>query len=675
MKLGDILVALGIIAVVLIIIIPIPTIVLDFLLSLNIALSLLILLLAMYTEDALQITVFPSLLLLTTLFRLTLNISTTRGILKNGDAGRVVEAFGDFVIGGDAIVGFIIFFIIVLINFLVITKGAERVSEVAARFTLDAMPGKQMAIDADLNTGLITEEDARKRRKDVQKYADFYGAMDGASKFVKGDAVAGIIITFINIGAGFLIGIIGQGMPFGQALQKYTLLTVGDGLVGQMPALLISTATGLIVTRSASESNLGQDLIKQLFGNNPIILYIIGGVMIALGIFTPLPKFANILLGIILIISGLKSKNIIEVEPNEPDEIPSEAEELRRPENVLGLLKVDDIELEFGYGLIPLADISQGGDLLDRIVMIRRQIAMELGLVVPIVRLRDNIQLNPNEYIIKIKGVQVSKGEVYFDHYLAMDPGVGEGNIEGIDTVEPAFGLPAKWITEKEREKAEIFGYTVVDPPSVIATHLTEVIKEKAYELIGRQDVKILIENVREEYPAVVEEVVPKNLSLGDVQKVLANLLREQISIRDMVTILETLADYGNVTRDTDLLTEYVRQRMSGYITNKYVGENSLNVVTLDNEIEELIMNSINKTETGSYLSIDPNKAQAILNNTFNIMQKLTSIGEQPIVLTAPIVRLYFKKLTEQMTRDVIVVSYNEIESSVEVQSVGVVSV
>jgi flagellar biosynthesis protein FlhA len=675
MKLGDILVALGIIGIVLMIIIPIPTFLLDFLLSLNIALSLLILLLAMYTEDALQITVFPSLLLVTTLFRLTLNISTTRGILKNADAGRVVEAFGDFVIGGDAIVGFIIFFIIVLINFLVITKGAERVSEVAARFTLDAMPGKQMAIDADLNTGLITEEEARKRRKDVQKYADFYGAMDGASKFVKGDAIAGIIITFINIGAGFLIGIMVKGMPFGQALQKYTLLTVGDGLVGQMPALLISTATGLIVTRSASESNLGQDLIHQLFGNSSIILYIIGGVMIALGIFTPLPKIANILLGITFIIAGLQSKKIVEVVLDEPDEIPSEAEELRRPENVLGLLKVDDIELEFGYGLIPLADVSQGGDLLDRIVMIRRQIAMELGLVVPIVRLRDNIQLNPNEYIIKIKGVQVSKGEVYFDHYLAMDPGVGEGNIEGIDTVEPAFGLPAKWITEKEREKAEIFGYTVVDPPSVIATHLTEVIKEKAYELIGRQDVKILIENVREEYPAVVEEVVPKNLSLGDVQKVLSNLLREQISIRDMVTILETLADYGNVTRDTDLLTEYVRQRMSGYITNKYVDRNSLNVVTLDNEIEELIMNSINKTETGSYLSIDPNKAQAILNNTFNIMQKLTSIGEQPIVLTAPIVRLYFKKLTEQMTRDVIVVSYNEIESSVEVQSVGVVSV
>ena len=675
MKLGDILVALAIIGIILIIIIPIPTGFLDFLLSLNISLSLLILLLSMYAEDALQITIFPSLLLLTTLFRLALNISTTRGILLEADAGMVIEAFGNFVIGGNYVVGFIIFFIIVIINFLVITKGAERVSEVAARFTLDAMPGKQMAIDADLNTGLITEEEAKKRRKDVQKYADFYGAMDGASKFVKGDAIAGIIITIINIGAGFLIGIIGKGMPLNQALQKYTLLTVGDGLVGQIPALLISTATGLIVTRAASESNLGQDLIKQLFGNNPIILYIIGGVMISLGVFTPLPKIANILIGIIFIVSGLRSKKSIKMESIEPEEETSEAEELRRPENVLSLLKVDDIELEFGYGLIPLADISQGGDLLDRIVMIRRQIAMELGLVVPIVRLRDNIQLNPNEYIIKIKGIKISKGEVYFDHYLAMDSGMGEGSIEGIDTVEPAFGLPAKWITEKEREKAEIFGFTVVDPPSVIATHLTEVIKERAYELIGRQDVKTLIENVREEYPAVVDEVVPKVLSLGEVQKVLSNLLREQISIRDMVTILETLADYGGITSDTDLLTEYVRQKMSGYITNKYVEDNNLSVVTLDNSVEELIMNSISKTETGSYLSIDPNKAQTILNNTFKTMKNLTSIGEQPIVLTAPIVRLYFKKLTEQMTRDVIVISYNEIESSVEVQSVGVVEI
>ena len=533
-----------------------------------------------------------------------------------------------------------------------------------------------MAIDADLNTGLITEEEARQRRKDIQRSADFYGAMDGATKFVKGDAIAGIIITFINIGGGFLIGIIGKGMPLGEALTKYTLLTVGDGLVGQIPALLISTATGLVVTRAASESNLGQDLITQLLGNNPIILYIVGGFMMVLGIATPLPNVIYILLGSIFIFVGYKSKDVIkEIATEELIDMPTEAEELRKPENVLDLLKVDDIELEFGYGLVPLADVSQGGDLLDRIVMIRRQIAMELGLVVPIIRLRDNIQLNPNEYIIKIKGVQVSKGEVYFDHYLAMDSGMGEGNIEGIETIEPAFGLPAKWITEKEREKAEIFGYTIVDPPSVIATHLTEVVKGKAYELIGRQDVKMLIENVREEYPAVVEEVVPKVLSLGDVQKVLANLLREQISIRDMVTILETLADYGNMTRDTDLLTEYVRQKMSGYITNKYVDENNINVITLDNEVEELIMNSITKTETGSYLSIDPNKAQLILNNTFKTMQKLTSIGEQPIILTAPIVRLYFKKLTEQMTRDIVVISYNEIEPSVEVQSVGVVSI
>ncbi|MBU5437690.1 flagellar biosynthesis protein FlhA [Tissierella sp. MSJ-40] len=675
MKFGDIIIALAIIGIIIIIIIPVPKGALDFLLSLNISISLLILLLAMYAEDALQISIFPSLLLITTLFRLSLNISTTRGILIDGDAGKVVETFGNFVIQGDPVVGFIIFFIIIIIQFLVITKGAERVAEVAARFTLDAMPGKQMAIDADLNSGLITEDEARKRRKEVQKYADFYGAMDGASKFVKGDAIAGIIITIVNIAAGFLIGIVGKGMGLSEALQRYTLLTVGDGLVGQIPALLISTATGLIVTRAASESNLGQDLIQQLFGNNPKLLYIIGGVIGSLGIITPLPTAVYLLLALVFIVAGYKIDKTVKEEFEEPVEEVSEAEELRKPENVLGLLKVDDIELEFGYGLIPLADINQGGDLLDRIVMIRRQIAMELGLVVPIVRLRDNIQLNPNEYIIKIKGVQVSKGEVYFDHYLAMDSGMGEGNIEGIDTIEPAFGLPAKWITEKEREKAEIFGYTVVDPPSVIATHLTEVIKEKAYELIGRQDVKMLVDNVKEEYPAVVEEVIPKVLSLGEIQKVLANLLREQISIRDMVTILETLADYGNVTRDADLLTEYVRQKMSGYITNKYVEDNSLNVVTLDSQVEEIIMNSINKTETGSYLSIEPNKAQVVLNNTFKTIQKLTSIGEQPIVLTAPIVRLYFKRLTEQMTRDIIVLSYNEIEPSVEVQSVGMVNI
>lgn len=676
MRLGDIFVAIGIIGIILIIILPIPNFLLDFLLSLNIALSILILLISMFSEDALEITIFPSLLLVTTIFRLSLNISTTKGILLYGEAGKVVEAFGDIVIGGNAVVGFVIFLIIVLINFLVITKGAERVAEVAARFTLDAMPGKQMAIDADLNAGLITEQDAKQRRQDVQKYADFYGAMDGATKFVKGDAIAGIIITMINVGAGFLIGVVTRGMTVQESLSRYTLLTVGDGLVGQIPALLISTATGLVVTRSASEANLGMDLRTQIFGSNSTLLYIVGGFLLVLGITTELPTMANLVLGGVFIFLGFKSKDIVPETPEvDEEEEMSEAEELRRPENVLNLLKIDDIELEFGYGLIPLADVSQGGDLLDRIVMIRRQIAMELGLVVPIVRLRDNIQLNPNEYVIKIKGVEVSRGEVYFDHYLAMDSGIGDGDIEGIDTVEPAFGLPAKWITEKEREKAEIYGYTVVDPPSVIATHLTEVIRDNAYELIGRQDVKTLIENVNEEYPAVVEEVVPKMFSLGEIQKVLSNLLREQISIRDMVTILETLADYGTVTNDTDLLTEYVRQRLSGYITEKYVRNNTLNVVTVDSGLEELIMNSINRTETGSYMSIDPNQIQLILNSCFKELEKLTSIGEQPIILTAPIVRFYLKKLTEQMTRDIIVLSYNEIGSSVEVHSVGVVSI
>lgn len=675
MKFGDIVVAIAIIAIVIIIIIPVPKGALDILLSINISLSLLLLLISMYTEDVLQISIFPSLLLISTLFRLSLNISTTRCILKDGDAGKVIETFGEFVIQGDVVVGFIIFFIIVIIQFLVITKGAERVAEVAARFTLDAMPGKQMAIDADLNSGLINEEEARKRRKEVQQYADFYGAMDGASKFVKGDAIAGIIITFINIGAGFLIGIVSKGMSFQEALTKYTLLTVGDGLVSQIPALLISTATGLVVTRAASNSNLGKDLINQLFGNNSKLMYIISGVLLFLGVFTPLPFIPYIILAIIFAFVGYKSRKEKDDITEEASTKETESEEIRKPENVMSLLKIDDIELEFGYGLIPLADINQGGDLLDRIVMIRRQIAMELGLVVPVVRLRDNIQLNPNEYKIKIKGVEVSKGEVFFDHYLAMNPGTAEGDINGIDTVEPAFGLPAKWIIDKEREKAEVLGYTVVDPPSVIATHLTEIIKQRAYELIGRQDVKILIDNVKEDYPAVVEEVVPKVLTIGEVQKVLANLLREQVSIRDMVTILETLADYGVMTKDTDLLTEYVRQKMSGYITNKYVENNELKIISLDSDVEELIMNSISKTETGSYLSLEPNKAQIILNNTLKSIQKLTSIGEQPIILTAPIVRLYFKRLTEQVTRDLIVLSYNEIEPSVEIQSLGMVNI
>ena len=676
MKFGDVSVAFAIIFIIVIIILPIPPFMLDVLLSVNIALSMLILLISMYTQNALQFSIFPSLLLITTLFRLSLNISSTRLILTTGEAGDVIETFGEFVIKGNIFVGMVIFLIIVIINLMVITKGAERVSEVAARFTLDAMPGKQMAIDADLNSGLVSEQDARIRRKEVQMQADFYGAMDGASKFVKGDAIAGIIITAINLLAGIGIGVISRGLEIGDAVSSYSLLTVGDGLVSQIPALLISTGTGLVVTRASSEANLGTDLLKQLFGNNPSLLFIVGAVLIAMGL-GPLPAGTYVTLGLGFIgtafIMRNNSKKIVEDEMITAEE--DEVEEIKKPENVMSLLRVEDIELEFGYGIIPLADTNQGGDLLDRIVMIRRQLALELGVVVPMIRLRDNIQLNPNEYVVKIKRVEVSKSELLFDHYLAMNPGGSNDDIEGIDTVEPAFGLPAKWVTEKEREKAEILGYTVVDPPSIIATHLTEIVKNNASKLLSRQDVKMLIDNVREEHPALVDEITPKELSLGEIQKVLANLLKEQIPIRDMVTILETLADYANMTRDSDMLTEYVRQNLSRYITQKYVEDNSLKVVTINPELEQIIMNSINQTENGAYINLEPNMIQQILNSTFASLERLTSIGLQPIVLTAPILRIYFKRLTEQSLKDLIVLSYNEVEPSVEVQSVGVVTV
>lgn len=675
MKFGDVFVALTVIAIIIIIIIPVPLFILDILLSLNISFALLILLIAMYSEETLQFSIFPSLLLITTMYRLALNISTTRYILTDGDAGDVIESFGKLVIRGNAPVGFIIFLIIVLINFIVITKGSERVAEVAARFTLDAMPGKQMAIDADLNAGLISDLEAKDRRKKIQQEADFYGAMDGASKFVKGDAIAGIIITILNIGAGFVIGM-GKGLGFMESLSKYTLLTVGDGLVGQIPALIISTATGIVVTRAASDSNLGQDIISQLFSTKPRIMFIISGVLILLGLLG-LPTIPLFSLALVFGFVGFKimSKSKVSIEKNEEKLEQEEVDEVRKPENVLSLLKVEDIELEFGYGIISLADINQGGDLLDRIVMIRRQIALELGLVVPMIRLRDNIQLNPNEYIIKIKGVIVSRGELLFDHYLAMNPGGNNDDIEGIDTVEPAFGLPAKWISENEREKAEIYGFTVVDPPSVITTHLTEIIKRNAHELLGRQDVKVLIDNIREEHPALVDEVVPKILSIGEVQKVLSNLLKEHISIRDFVTVLETLADYAGVTRDPDMLTEYVRQKLSKYITQKYVESNTLKVITIDNSLERLIMDSITQTETGNYLSLEPNTVQNILNNVSKNIERLTSTGEQPIILTAPIVRIYLKRLTEQFTNDLIILSYNEIIPSIEIQSLGMVTI
>jgi len=674
MKFGDIFVSISIIAIVIIIIIPVPLFLLDLLLSINISLALLILLISIYNKEPLQFSIFPSLLLITTLFRLSLNISTTRYILKDGNAGNVIEAFGNFVIGGEAIVGFIIFVIIIIIQFLVITKGSERVSEVAARFTLDAMPGKQMAIDADLNSGLITEGEARERRIRIQKEADFYGAMDGASKFVKGDAIAGIIITIINIVAGFTIGVLIKDLSFTDALQQYTLLTVGDGLVSQIPALLISTGTGIVVTRAASDSDLGNDVIKQLF-RQPKIMFIISGVLFVLGI-TPLPTIPYFFLSVLFLYLGYILRNeLIKSESEEKEEVEeAEIEEIRKPENIIPLLQVDPIELEFGYGIIPLADPNQGGDLFDRLVMIRRQIALELGMIVPMIRLRDNIQLEPNQYIIKIKGTEVSSGNIMFNHYLAMNPGTIEGEIDGIDTFEPAFGLPAKWIPEEERENAEILGYTVVDPSSIISTHLTEIIKKYANELLGRQEVKTLIDNIKNNNSALVDELVPKLMSYGEIQKVLANLLKEGISIRDLVTILETLADYCLITKDTNMLSEYVRQSLSRAITKQFVPNKRAKVITLDNELERFLMDSINQSEHGSYISVDPRTTQSILNNLSSEIQKLVSIGEQPIVLTAPIVRYYFKNLTEQLIPDLIVLSYNEIEPDVEVQSVGTVT-
>lgn len=670
---GDVI-AIAIVAIIMLIIIPVPTFLLDVLLTLNISLSLVIFLLSMYIKEPLQFSIFPTMLLVTTLYRLALNFSTTRKILGEGYAGEVIDAFGNFVTGSNAIVGFIMFLILIVVQFLVITKGSERVAEVSARFTLDAMPGKQMAIDADLNSGLINEIEAKERRKKIQREADFYGAMDGASKFVKGDAIAGIIITVINITAGFAIGMLQMDMGFTEALSRFTVLTIGDGLVSQIPALLISIAAGMVVTRAASESNLGNDIIRQLLAE-PKVLYISAGALFILA-FTGLPMVPNIILSVFLAAMGYSLQRTIRNAEKE-DEIKAqdiEVEEIRKPENVMTLLQVDPIELEFGYGIIPLADANQGGDLLDRVVMIRRQCALELGIIVPVIRLRDNIQLRPNEYVIKIKGIEVASGELMFDNFLAMNPGTADGELDGIKTTEPAFGLPAVWISENQKERAEMMGYTVVDPPSIIATHLTEIIKNYAHELLGRQDVQKLVDNIKESYPALVDEVIPKMLSIGDVQKVLANLLREGVSIRDMVTIMETLADYSPMTKDTDMLTEYVRQSMRRNITKRFIYEKQAKVVTLDPSLEQLIMDSVQQTEYGSYLNLDPASAQRIINNLLKEVQKLNSMGEQPVILASPVVRLYFKRMIDQVAPGLVVLSYNELDPSVEVQSVGVVS-
>lgn len=617
MSARDLSVLSGVVLIVAMLIIPFPPWLLSVLIIVNISLALIVLLTTMNMQEPLQFSIFPSLLLLLTLFRLGLNVSTTRSILSNGDAGKVVETFGSFVVGGNVLVGLVVFIILIIIQFIVITKGAERVSEVAARFTLDAMPGKQMSIDADLNAGMVTEQEAKVRREKVAREADFYGAMDGASKFVKGDAIAGIIIVLINVLFGIVIGMLQKQMSIQEAASHFTLLSVGDGIVSQLPALLISTATGIVVTRAASDGNLGHDITGQLFAY-PKLLYVTAGTILLLGIFTPIGILLTGPLALLLAIGGYTLSKAGEEKEKVEDILEEEAEvdELKSPESVVHLLDIDPIEFEFGYGLIPLADANQGGDLLDRIVMIRRQLALELGLVIPVVRIRDNIALQPNEYRLKIKGNEVAKGELLLDHFLAMSPTGEDDQIEGIDTIEPSFGLPAKWIPESQKDQAEMLGYTVVDPASVVSTHITEQVKKHAHELIGRQETKQLIDHLKESYPVLVEEVSPNPLSVGDIQKVLAKLLKEKVSIRNLVTIFETLADYGKLTTDSDMLTEYVRQALAKQITAQYAKENeTLKVVTCSGRVEKAVAEGIQQTEHGNFLSLEPALSENIIQS------------------------------------------------------------
>ena len=675
-KKNDLFIGIYLLAAVLFFIISIPSWLLDILLAINILVAMVVLFNSLFAKEVLDMASFPTMLLFTTIFRISLNVSSTKLILKNGDAGKVIDTFGKFVGGGNLVIGIIIFIILIIVQFIVINKGSERVAEVTARFTLDAMAGKQMAIDSDLNTGAITDKEAAERRKKLQQENSFFGSMDGATKYVKGDATAGLIITGINLVGGIVMGMVYGGLSINDALSKYTILTIGDGLCSQIPSLLISLATGVLVTKASSDGELGDEIVGQLFSMDRVLI-MVGAALSVLGILTPLPWYIFVPLGAALIFYGRKlgtKAGEAKIEESAEQE-ENEAQEIRKPENVVSLLNVDPIELEFGYGIIPLADVNQGGDLLDRVVMIRRQIALELGAVVPIIRLRDNIQLNPNQYVIKIKGIQVSEGEILFDHYMAMNPGYVEEEITGIPTFEPSFHLPAIWITESQRERAESLGYTVVDPPSIIATHLTEVIRQHIAELLTRQDVQNLINNIKDNNSTLIDELVPKLMGIGEIQKVLQNLLEEGISIRDLVTILETLADHAAVTRDPDILTEYARQGLKRAISSKYftVGEVT-NVVTVDPAIEQEIMNSVKNTEQGSYLSLDPERSKKIVEALGNELKKLEDMGKNPIVISSPIVRMYFRNLAKDYYKDIIVISYNEVESNVELQSVGMVT-
>ncbi|MCL5961045.1 MAG: flagellar biosynthesis protein FlhA [Chloroflexi bacterium] len=674
---SDIFLAVAVIVVVGMLIIPLPDWLLDILITVNISTALVVLLTSMYILEPLNFSSFPSLLLVATLFRLGLNISATRLILLHAHAGQVIESFGQFVVGGSYVVGVVVFIILVVIQFVVITNGAGRVAEVAARFTLDAMPGKQMSIDADLNAGLITEDDARRRRKSVEMEADFYGAMDGASKFVKGDAIAGIIIIFINVLGGLAIGVLQNGMQFVQALQTYTLLTVGDGLVSQIPALLISTATGIIVTRAASESNLGHDVVSQVLAN-PRALAIVSVTLFALGLVPGLPKIPFFIIGTLLgggayILTRNRRSAQLAVAEKQPDHekeaLPSD------PESVVKLLQIDPMELEIGYGLIPLVDAERGGNLLNRISLIRRQVALDLGIVIPTIRIRDNLQLDPNTYSIKLRGVEIARGEIRVSRLLAMNPGAAEEVLEGIPTKEPTFGLPALWIAAGEKERAEMLGYSVIDPSAVITTHLTEVIKANAPAILTRQDVQTLVNNVKATSSAVVEELLPELATVGDIQKVLQNLLHERVSIRDLVTILETMANCSRSTRDPDLLSEFARQALSRSICSQYADPSGvIHVITLSPQLQQLLSKGLHQSDQETIISLEPGQTQRFLQRLAQEMEKMAVAGYQPTLLCLSKIRLPLKKLTERSLPNLVVLSYSEIAPQFSVHADGAVS-
>ena len=670
---------IGMVGILVIMIIPMPTFVMDFMLSISITLSVIVLITCMYVLKPTDFFIFPSLLLVMTLFRLSLNVATTRLILLYADAGQVITAFGDFVIGGNYVVGLIIFIILVAINFIVITKGATRIAEVAARFTLDGMPGRQMAIDADLNAGLIDEPTARKRREDIQKESEFHGAMDGASKFVRGDAIAGIVITCINIIGGFIIGVLQQDMTAGIAAQTYTILTVGDGLVSQIPSLLIATATGILVSRSASKDSMGMEFKQQLFTNTKAV-YMGAGVIFIFGLIPGLPHVPFISLGLIL--AGcvyLMTHEGMAKEEAKAEEIAAEetakqeaaiAEE--GPEAVEHLLSVDPMELEVGYGIIPLVDKGQDGELLDRIRSIRRQFALEMGMVIPPIHIRDNLKLKPSEYRIMIKNSEVGRFELMMNHLLAMDPGDITSKLEGIETKEPAFDLPAIWIPSNQREEAKFAGYTVVDNSSVMATHITSIIRMHADELLGRQDVQHLLDNLKKSYPKVIEDLDPQVLPLGIIQKVLQNLVKESVSIRNLLTIIETLIDYAGMTRDPELLTEYVRQKLARSIVTPHLSDDgTLPVITIAQDVEEVLLNSIQHTEHGSYLSVDPTVANAIMESIGRETENIMAMGFQPIVLCSPTLRRHFRKMVEQFAPSLMVFSQAELLNNMRFKSLG----